>query len=343
MHHEDVSVANLPVVSLSKLQNAEPGEAVTLLKACQSHGFFYLDLQHAGTILEDWKALLQQMDKFFDQPLEVKMEDDCQSDTWGYVSAFSPSSQTGSVLNLDRYEPCGTSTGVHQGEPDGYESFKVARDEVISGGRIRKQFGLDNRALLTSFMDGAHAALLTICDRLSEALGLPEECRFARFHREDQPSLSTLAMFRYPKQSPDVRGSGHNKHTDLGSLTFLLSEQWGLQVLSPDAKSWTAVRPSSTHAIINVGDSLRFLSELQLKSAVHRVVQTEEMKTQNRYSVAYFLRAENDVQYAASTGEVVSAKAWHDAKFDVFRQTHAEQELQSMLTGGMERAEALVM
>ena len=144
-------------------------------------------------------------------------------------------------------------------------------------------------------------------------------------------------------QSPDVPYSGHNKHTDLGSLIFLLNEQWGLPVQSPDAESWDAVRPSSTHAIINVGDSLRFLSKLQLRSVVHRVVQADEMKTQNRYSVAYFLRAENDVQYAASTGETVSAKAWHDAKFDVLRQTHADQEQHPMLLGGMERAEALVV
>lgn len=184
---------------------------------------------------------------------------------------------------------------------------------------------------------------MAVCEGLSDALNLSPGSRFADFHRFDQPSLSTLAMFRYPKQEPDSQGSGHNKHTDLGSLTFLLSEQWGLQILSPDTGNWAFVEPTSLHAVINIGDSLRFLSNLALKSAVHRVVQTESMKTRHRYSVAYFLRAENDLEFVDSEGQKFCAKAWHDTKFDTFRQSHAEQELSSFLTGGMEKNDHLIL
>jgi isopenicillin N synthase-like dioxygenase len=241
------------------------------------------------------------------------------------------------------YEPCGTSTGVEKGGVDGYESFKIARFETLPGRQMRSKFGSQNQALMTRLMNAAHDALLTICESLSDALGHPPGRRFSDYHRDDQPSLSTLAMFCYPKQQPSSNGSGHNKHTDLGSLTFLLSEQWGLQVLSPDSNSWTFVEPSSEHAIINVGDTLRYLSGCQLKSAVHRVVKTGSSMTQARYSVAYFLRAEDQAEITDHTGGVASAKSWHDKKFDVFRQTHGEQEEHSLLTGGMEKGEALIV
>ncbi|KAF2719301.1 Clavaminate synthase-like protein [Polychaeton citri CBS 116435] len=253
-------------------------ECMVFLKACQTQGFMYFGLRGCGTILKDWELVQMHMDKFFDQPLEVKMQDDCQSDTRGY-------------------EPYGTSTGVHYGEKDGFESFKCI------------QF---------------------IAVHLSNALGLEDGSRLSEFHRENEPCLSTLSMFHYPKQDPSFQGSGHNKHTDLGSLTFLFSQQWGLQVLSPNSNGWIWVEPSSTHAVINVGGSLRFLSRYRLESAVHRVVPTEH------------IRAESNAQYTDATGCKCWAKAWQDTEFDVFRQSHAEQELHSFTTGGMEKGDVLV-
>ena len=97
-------------------------------------------------------------------------------------------------------------------------------------------------------------------------------------------------------------------------------------------------------AIVNVGDSLRFLSGNTLKSAVHRVVPHRgELQHEHWYSLAYFLRPEDDVRYQTVTGEVVSAKTWHDRKFDVFRERHDVQAMAPILTGGMEEGERLVV
>ena len=149
-------------------------------------------------------------------------------------------------------------------------------------------------------------------------------------------------MFRYPRQDSLDVGVGHNKHTDLGTLTFLLCRSPGLQVLSNNPAGWHYVVPKPQCAIINVGDTLRFLSGNTLKSAVHRVMPVNKLQQDHRYSIAYFLRAEDNTEFTDSSGRSVSAKAWHDEKFDVFRESHEEQAKRSILTGGMEQNEALL-
>jgi isopenicillin N synthase-like dioxygenase len=184
---------------------------------------------------------------------------------------------------------------------------------------------------------------MTILRQLDSHLGLDECSKLMHFHQEEVESLTTLSMFRYPKQESLESGVGHNKHTDIGTLTFLLCEQWGLQVLSKDPVGWRFVAPKLGHAAINVGDTLRFLSGNRFRSVVHRVIPTGGMQQEDRYSIAYFLRAGNDSQFTDSTGRRISAKEWHDEKFDVFRETHEEQEKLPILTGGMERMESLVV
>lgn len=80
-----LAVAPLPTVDFSQLLSQDPSETNKLLTACRTHGFFYLDLRGNDTkrVLEDWKKVLLVMEKYFDQPLEVKMRDDRQSDTHG--------------------------------------------------------------------------------------------------------------------------------------------------------------------------------------------------------------------------------------------------------------------
>jgi isopenicillin N synthase-like dioxygenase len=115
-----------------------------------------------------------------------------------------------------------------------------------------------------------------------------------------------------------------------------------LQVLSNNPPGWKFVAPQKNCAIINVGDTLHFLSGNRLKSAVHRVVPVSDLQREHRYSIAYFLRAENDAQFKDSAGRIVSAKAWHDEKFDVFRESYEAQDKADVLTGGIERHGRLI-
>jgi len=198
-------------------------------------------------------------------------------------------------------------------------------------------------ALLCQFSSDLDGIITHVLSAFSVAFDREEPLRFEDYHDPDQASRTTLSVFRYPAQTSIDEGVGHNKHTDLGTLTLLLTEQWGLQVLSPSTQQWEFVEPRPGMAVVNVGDSLRFLSDNVLKSSVHRVVPLQELQREDRYSLAYFLRPADDVTYRTATGEIVTARSWHDRKFNVFRESHEVQARDVILTGGMERGERIVV
>ena len=178
-----------------------------------------------------------------------------------------------------------------------------------------------------------------ILSRLSSELGLTGASRFEAQHADPGPSLSTLGLLRYPKHEKGAAEApsnvGHNKHTDVGSLTFLLAAQWGLQYLSLTTKRWEFIEPRPGHAIINVGDSLRFLSGGELASVVHRVVPLKKTQDEDRYSIAYFLRMNDGGVFSDTTGKTWTSNEWHDFKFVVFKNPSVLDAKGQFLTGMM--------
>ncbi len=128
---------------------------------------------------------------------------------------------------------------------------------------------------------------------------------------------------------------GHQKHTDISSLTLLFAEEWGSRSARQVHASLASSPLRMAVAIINVGDSLRFASDHTFMSCIHRVVPFDS--TEHRYSIAYFLRAENESMFKDSEGRYVTAGQWHDEKFFVFKATPEEQAKApaSILYGGM--------
>ncbi|ROW15892.1 hypothetical protein VPNG_02617 [Cytospora leucostoma] len=300
-----LSDASLHTVDWRRLRANDENESRKLIEAGQTQGFFYLDMTSDEVFLQDWSSILQTMDLYFHRGLEEKMMDHRKSDTHGY-------------------EPVGTSSGAVKDLPDYYESLKASRKEVLSNStETLPSIVSDNHSVFLRFNSTAHHVLMTVLRRFSINLCLGQDLELEKFHRDGQDSLTTLAMFRYPKQD-----------------TFT---QWGLQVLSTKETGWHFVAPRKGHVVINVGDTLRFLSGYRLRSGVHRVMPTQDLQHEDRYSIAYFLRAEDTtVLFEGSMGRVVTAKDWHDEKFDVFREPHEKQEQARVLTGGMEQGEALI-
>ena len=191
----------------------------------------------------------------------------------------------------------------------------------------------DHFDLFDRFTELSHHIVWIILSRLSDVLRLEGPNRFEAKHCDGKPSNSILALLSYPKGLESIH-SGQHKHTDIGSLTVLFSRQWGLQVLMPGNKSWTFVQPRPGYVIINVGDSLRFLSGKRLKSCVHRVIVA--YKDEHRYSIGYFLRPEKDATLIDSEGRRVTAVEWERDKHATYAEPHASQHGNSLLTGGME-------
>lgn len=199
-----------------------------------------------------------------------------------------------------------------------------------------------NMTLFDSFISGSHSIVLKLLEYLSSGMGLTGAARFENMHHRDVPARTTMVLFRYPRQVEEGGGIGHNIHTDIGSLSLLFCETYGLQVLSPETNEWGFIAPKAGHAVVNVGDSLRFLSNHKLRSCVHRVIPVTDRQEEHRYPIAYFLRPEDSTVYVDSKGRELLARSWHDEKYAVFRQPHEKQEQDMILTGGMEQCGTLI-
>lgn len=221
---------------------------------------------------------------------------------------------------------------------------------------------LTEKALFAAFIDKSRFHVKAILSAFSEALGLPVGERYEDAHTDDKPSNSSMTFHRYPRRDTrEVANMGHNKHTDISSIAFLFAQQWGLHVpsslssaapsdtssqvgaLAGDGddrgSSWQWVRPKPGHAICNIGDSLRFLSGMRLRSVLHRVVPVAAMETAHRYSIAYFCRPAHGTMFRDSEGRMISCDEWFSHKFDIYRATHEEQRKNTILTGGIESDE----
>lgn len=215
---------------------------------------------------------------------------------------------------------------------------QVARAELLARSPELADSVQESFKLFDTFISLSHFITNTLLSCLSDALSLESTRRLEEYHREGEPTNTTLVLLHYPKQE-DESTVGHNKHTDIGSLTLLFTEQWGLQVLTPEQKRWAWVEPRPHgHATINVGDSLRFLSGKKLYSCVHRVIPVDGKKQkEDRYSIAYFLRPENGAVYEDAEGKKIAAGKWHDEKYVMFAEPQEKQEESEILTGGMEQ------
>ncbi|KAI1849595.1 hypothetical protein JX265_013601 [Neoarthrinium moseri] len=317
-----VPVYPMETISFERLLSQEPEELERLVQCCETEGFFYIDLKgiDGRRFLEDQQKTLELMHKFFESPIEAKNQ-------YGLISPHLG------------YEPVGSRTGVLKDTKDGYEMIKVARDEIQkSSPHIPSVIkNSPDIKVLDNAIAGCNIITKTILSSLSTGLGLTGAARFENTHRNDRPSTTTLAMMHYIPSDPTVdKKIGHQKHTDISSLTLLFSEQWGLQIRPPKAREFGFVQPKDGCAIVNVGDSLRFASGHKMQSCIHRVVPYDY--TEHRYSIAYFLRAEDDTMFTDSEGRYITAGQWHDEKFFAFTNPPELQALAppSMILGGME-------
>ncbi|UKZ96569.1 uncharacterized protein TrAFT101_011351 [Trichoderma asperellum] len=315
----NVPVATLPTINYRLLLNCDEAEMAKLLSVSIREGFFYLDLEDedvSQTTCGYIDQIYNFMRTWFNQDLEIKLQD-LQSNY------------------TDGYKATGFFAGPYDGTRDAYESLKVSHKGIKAPEASVPAAIQSERALFEAYLTRANSIARQLLSALSTASGLPPAERFENFHQTSEDSNSVLVLLRYPYVPPAEQSKtvGHNKHTDIGSITVLFTDQWGLQVMAADSQQWQWVAPRRNCAIINVGDSLRFLSQKKLKSCLHRVVPVDG-QTSDRYTIAYFLRPDNRVSFIDSNGAHVTAQHWHDVKYEVFRATQEEQRRDTILTGG---------
>jgi len=100
---------------------------------------------------------------------------------------------------------------------------------------------------------------------------------------------SLLRSIHYPPVEGNTNPHRARAHTDINLITLLIgAEEGGLEVLSKDG-SWIKVEPSSNAIVCNIGDMMQLVTDKNLVSTTHRVIQDIEIKSKPRYSIPFFL------------------------------------------------------
>ncbi|KAL0571098.1 hypothetical protein V5O48_010865 [Marasmius crinis-equi] len=151
--------------------------------------------------------------------------------------------------------------------------------------------GLEREALWNLHHQGGHrndGALRGNPDEEIKWQHSKDHLRYALYHpypEEDRQKSKGLV----------IRG-----HTDIGSVSFLYSQPVaGLQVLTSDG-DWRYIRHYPDHIIVDLGDSMEFLTGGVLKASPHRVIEPpEDQRHLDRLAIFYFVPFLPDVKLSS--------------------------------------------
>ena len=133
--------------------------------------------------------------------------------------------------------------------------------------------------------------------RVLEAIALHLGLDRKFFDSTVEDGNSVMRLLHYPPLGPDapegaIRAAAHG---DINTITLLLgAEEAGLELLTKSGE-WQAVDVPEGALVINVGDMLERLTNGQLRSTTHRVVNPRgDAALRSRYSMPFFLHFRPD-------------------------------------------------
>ncbi|KAM3372666.1 hypothetical protein ACQJBY_019510 [Aegilops geniculata] len=238
---------DVPVIDISKLLSPESAEAETakLRFACAEWGFFQV-VNH-GISDEVIMGIKQDIQKFFQLPLEVKNAYAQQpGDLQGYGQAFVVSDDQkldwADMLALFTQPPQARDMSYWPSQP---HTFRNCIEQYSS-----------------EVMKFTHCLAIFIAKTLDVDPELVADKYVSQF----------LRMSYYPPcTSTPEKVLGYSPHSDGSFLTILLevNSVQGLQIRRHGA--WVPVKPHSNALLVNVGDLLEIMTNGKYKSIEHRV------------------------------------------------------------------------
>ncbi|GMF79083.1 unnamed protein product [Aspergillus oryzae] len=238
-----------------------------------------------------------------------------------------------SDISHKSYKRAGCSVGPFAEKKDGYESFSIHNNGIWGNDTLELPRAFEeNLPLIEAWMGDVHGYTECILSILSKALNLSDDLKDC--HRKDAPSSANMAMLNYLPWGSSTEKVGNMAHTDMGTLTVVFTKNEGLQVFEPQTEQWYYIKPRPGHAVVNVGDSLRFLSNGALASNLHRVVPPANPEGLDKFSCIYFLRPEFDAKFTSHDGREMNSVEWHNQKYALFREASLDAKQHgAMLTG----------
>ena len=241
--------------------------------------FGYCSLTNHGikqSLLDDYMRVSR---TFFSQPLEEKA-----NHALGHDCGFGWLKLEGERINRDRLAG------------DYKETFNYMPDSGYEG-----WWDIENFEELTKkFFDVGSALAYRFCDVLSLGLGLPKDfMRNAHSLVGRKGNSSQVRTLLYPPIGPEVEIKPDQvrlgEHIDYGSISFVFSNESGLEIRSPDGK-FQPVEPIPGALIVLVGYAVQRWTSDHLIGSKHRIlIPQDERRNMSRQSLVYFLVPDNDL------------------------------------------------
>ncbi|KAG2188439.1 hypothetical protein INT44_001192, partial [Umbelopsis vinacea] len=259
----------IPVIDFEKFDSDPVAVAAAIREASESIGFVFL--KNVGIPQTEIDEMFELGKEFFDQPVETKAQFDIQANNVGYSALHREV-----AFNFGKW-----LNGEAAGELP--EPFKANEDKT------RK------------FSEDCHKVCSRILQAFAIALEIKEEDGgihyFEKRHDYDTPCGSILRLLKYPKggstDTDEIVRAG--SHSDYGSITLLF--QHGIPGLEVQASrtNWISAPVIPGAVLVNIGDQMEYWTGGRFKSTKHRVVFLPEHAQNDRYSIAYFCHANDEV------------------------------------------------
>lgn len=279
--------SEIPVIDLAALVagDDDPAAIAALGEACTRIGFVYV--KNHGVPPSLIAAMAEQAARFFDRPMDEKMEIVLDRRMRGYLP-----------LNYRSLE------GDPRGGTSQQEGFWVGHDRPTDpdsplDGPNRWPAGQPElQPVMLAYFDAVES-LATVLQRcFALALGLERDF----FDPYFTAPLSRLKLNHYPPQDAPERDDeiGVVSHCDSGGFTILWQDDnGGLEIQTKDG-DWVGAPPIEGTFVINIGNVMQIWTNGRFSSTPHRVI---NRSGNDRHSIPLFVNPHHGATVGPLIGE----------------------------------------
>ena len=261
----------IPELSFKEIEKGDSFSINLLSEALSDHGFFSITQHGLSKDLVD--SCYKSSKAFFDLDYQIKNT---------YSSVGSKGARG--------YTPKGIETAVGEKIADQKEFWHHGPliDETYDK-NIPENLNISQVPEFNKHFDQLYIELHNIGSRVLSVIALSLGLDQNYFNSWVEKGNSLLRSIHYPAVETKSNPHRARAHEDINLITLLIgAEEGGLEVLSKDG-SWIKVEPSTDAIVCNIGDMMQLVTDKQLKSTTHRVIQDEVEESKPRYSIPFFL------------------------------------------------------
>jgi len=261
----------IPELSFKEIEKGDSHSIKLLKDALSNHGFF--SITEHGLSQDLVNNCYKSSKAFFDLDYEIKNT---------YSSVGSKGARG--------YTPKGIETAVGEKIADQKEFWHHGPviDDTYDD-KIPQNLNIAQVPEFNKYFDNLYKELHKIGSRVLSVIAMSLDIDNNYFDSWVEKGNSLLRSIHYPPVESKSNPHRARAHEDINLITLLIgADEGGLEVLSKDG-SWIKVEPSTDAIVCNIGDMMQLVTDKQLKSTTHRVIQDEVVESKPRYSIPFFL------------------------------------------------------